>query len=338
MTLDSAVGALVTDGVRRYGRLPARPQDVDPLDESTRTPRWWRALRLKEWVGFTLVHPQWAGSMILQDAKYLASSEIYLTHRASGTMTQHAANARGGSLRLPASFAGSEARFAAPGYRIGYDLGTASGTHRLDVDVAATASSPAVQGELVLDVRAASPELVVSSRLPGGTLYTTKALYPVAGELHVGGETVVFDPARDLAILDEHRSALPYRTRWTWGTFGLRADGGAPIGANFATRPSVPGGEDESGIWSTTECEPLTGVLFVPAGDPTGPWRVASDDGRLDVEFRPDGRKGVRHQLGVFSIDYWQAFGRYHGTLRADGRAYTIDGVPGVLEQMRARL
>jgi len=33
-------------------------------------------------------------------------------------------------------------------------------------------------------------------------------------------------------------------------------------------------------------------------------WRVATADGRVELEFRPEGRKDVKHQLVVFGIDY----------------------------------
>ncbi|WP_125776521.1 DUF2804 domain-containing protein [Antribacter gilvus] len=335
----------VVDGrTRLYGRFTTRPARVDPLAEFGPLARPLRRLRLKEWVGFTLVHPEWASSMIIQDAHYLASSEIYVAHRTDGTRFEHAANARGGSLRLPAGFYGREMSFDRPGYRIRYELDTpeteADARHVVRIDIDATATAPAFTGELVLHHAGASAPLSVSSVLPGGRnrLYTHKALYPVSGSLRTGDREIVFDPRRDLAILDEHRSLLPYRTRWIWGTFAFPMPDG-PVGANFADRPEVPGQEEESGIWAADGVEPLADVTFTPTGDPeTTPWRITSADGRLDATFTPQGRKHVVHQLGLFAIDYFQMFGRYDGTLRAGGRTYALKGVHGVCESMRARL
>jgi len=57
------------------------------------------------------------------------------------------------------------------------------------------------------------------------------------------------------------------------------------------------------------------------------------------VTFEPEGLKDVRHQLGLFSIDYFQLFGHYRGTLRgADGTSYPVDAAHGVCESFRARL
>lgn len=337
----SAPALLVEGGARRFGRLAARPVRVNPLDEFTGPARLLRRLRLKEWAGFTLLHPDVWSSMIIQDAQYLASSEVYAHDRRTGTLHQHAANARGGSAALPADLLdGGHCAFDGSGHRIAYDFAERQGRHTIHVDVAATATAPAFEAELTLDARAASAPLSVSSRLPGnGRMYTHKAAFPVAGVLKVGSAEYVFDPARDLALLDEHRSFLPYRTRWLWGTFALpTADG--PVGANFADRPELPGEPEESAIWAPGACEPLGEISFTPRrpADPSAPWTIASRDGRLDVVFEPEGRKEVRHQLGLLAIDYFQMYGRYRGVLRAGGAEHRLDGVHGVCESMTARL
>ncbi|CAM3910051.1 DUF2804 domain-containing protein [Cohnella lubricantis] len=329
--------SLVENGVRRYGRFSTRPI-VNPRDEFVGIARALRGLRLKEWVGFTLIHPDWYSSLIMQDAQYLASSEIYAYNRRSGALHQHAANGRGGSLALPDELFGSRCAFEKRGYRITYDFANDGTRHVLRFDIAATDKAPAFQGELTLDASRASLPLSVSSRLPGGRMYTHKVIYSVSGALRVGGEEIIFDPERDLAILDEHKSFLPYRTSWVWGTFALRTSGGL-AGADFAERPSMPGEEEESCIWTPTACEPLADIAFEPeSDDPLAPWRIHSRDGRLDVVFEPEGRKQVKHQLGLFAIDYFQLFGHYRGTLRGAQGEYKFDGVHGVCESMKARL
>ncbi|MGA4540771.1 DUF2804 domain-containing protein [Uniformispora flossi] len=331
---------LVDAGTRHYGRFGARPANVNPLDEFGGLTRVLRGLRLKEWIGFTLLHPDWYASLIMQDAHYLASSEFYAYDRARGALHQHAANARGGSLGLPADLlGGSRCAFRRGGYALAYEFAEASGRHRLRFDIAATAKAPAVSGELELDAAAATAPLSVSSRLPGGgRMYTHKAVFPVEGTLRVGDAEVVFDGEHDLAILDEHKSLLPYRTSWLWGTFAAPTAAGV-VGANFADRAEVPGEQEESCIWSPTAAEPLADIVFTPeSDDPAAPWRIRSADGRLDVLFEPEGRKVVRHQLGILAIDYFQAFGTYTGTLRTAGATHTVSGVHGVCESMRARL
>ena len=330
--------SLVEGNVRHYGRFASRPSTVNPNDEFSGLSRALRRLRLKEWVGFTLIHPDCYSSLIMQDAQYLASSEIYLYDRRSGALHQHAANGRGGSLALPADLLGSQCVFERRGYQITYDFSRDQAQHTLHIDIAATATAPAFQGELVLDAGRASLPLSVSSRLPGGRMYTHKAIFPVEGVLRVGDAEIVFDGTRNLAILDEHKSYFSYRTTWLWGTFAMHASDGL-AGANFAYRPAIPGNEEESCIWIPGACEPLAEITFEPTStDPLAPWNITSRDGRLDVVFEPEGRKQVQHQFGIVAIDYFQMYGRYRGILRGADRIYQVDNVHGVCESMRARL
>ncbi|MEU3028520.1 DUF2804 domain-containing protein [Streptomyces incarnatus] len=330
---------LVEDGLRHWGRLPDRPAVVDPLEVYGGLARRLKRMRLKEWVGFTLSHPDWYASLIIQDAHYLAGAEIYAYDRAVRVLHQHAAHAAGGSPVLPAELLESACRFERVGYRVVYSFSRASARHRIEIDIAATAKAPAIRGELELDAVESTAPLSVSSRLPGGSIYTHKAAFPAAGVLRVGDAEVVFEPDRDLAILDEHRSLLPYRTNWVWGTFATPTDAGPVVGANFAARPELAGEPEESCLWTPGRCEPLGDITFEPAtADPSAAWHIASRDGRLDVVFEPEGRKQVRHNLGLFAVDYFQLFGRCRGVLRGAGGDFEIGDVPGVCESMKARL
>jgi Protein of unknown function (DUF2804) len=333
LELDHLVAA--GQGGRQYGRFAARFDCVNPLDEYAGVTRSLRRLRLKEWIGFTLLHPDLYSSMIIQDANFLASSEIYAYPRAARTLFQHAANAKGGSLGMPERLLGSRPVFAKPGYRLEYSFAVDGKSIRISADIAATAKAPALRAELVLHGDRASAPLSVSSRLPGGKLYTHKALFPVSGTYTAGDTTVEFDPARDLAVIDEHKSFFPYRTDWLWGTLGWQA-GGTPVGANFAFRPGVAGQEEESCLWTPSACEPLSAIRFTPEAFS---WGISSADGRLDLTFTPEGRKDVSVQLGLFALSYYQLFGSYSGTLRSlDGTIYPVEGVHGVCESFRARL
>ncbi|MEV4253426.1 DUF2804 domain-containing protein [Spirillospora sp. NPDC049652] len=324
---------LVEDGRRRWGRLATRPAVVNPLDAASAVPRALRRLRLKEWVGWTLVHPEAWSSMIIQDAHYLASSESYVYDAATGALREYAATARGGSAGLPATLYGNRLQFGRRGLRIGYDLREEGGRHRIRIEAPASGDTPALSGDLELDGTAATAPLSVSSPLPGGAMYTHKLVFPASGELRVGNRVYRFDPDRDLAILDEHHTFLPYRTTWLWGTFAQRTPDGI-VGANFARRPTVPGSEEESCLWLPGAAEPLADITFTPRSDaPLTPWHIASADGRLDVTFEPVGRKAVKHQLVAASIDYFQLYGTYTGTV--GGRE--VRGVHGVCESMRAR-
>jgi hypothetical protein len=301
--------------------------------------RLFEGFRLKEWAGFTLTHPEIYSSMILQDAKYLATSQIYVFERDGGRLTERAGARAGGSIGLPDELAKAKVGLEARGYRLAYNFEP----HRIRVmaRVRPTDGLDGIRVNLTLDPVHASPPLAVSAPLPGGrgtALYTNKVVYPAWGSVEVGGRVYRFDPARDFAMLDEHKSHLPYRTTWTWGTFAMPVAGGY-MGANFASRPQLQGQEEESCLWTPTAAEPLASISFDRLGPgELAPWRVWSADGRLEATFAPEGAKDVRQQFGLASISYWQRFGLYRGVLRGEHRTEEFEGVHGVLEGMRARL
>jgi hypothetical protein len=330
---------LVMAGSRRWGQLASRPTVVNPLDAYAGVRRAWQRLRLKEWLAWTLMHPEISSSMVIQDAHYLASSEIYVRDAGSGLLTQHSRTARGGSPALPATLDGSAPSFRAASYAIDYSFDRPGGSHRIQVEIGPHRDQAALSFDLTLDDGRASAPLSVSSPLPGepgAAMYTHKRVFPVSGTITVGARAYDVRPDRDLIILDEHHTFLPYRTRWLWGTFAeQQADG--IVGANLCQRPVLSGTSDESCLWLPGRLEPLTQVSLAetpaPRGAPTV-WRARSADGRVDVTFTPDGRKDVRHQLVLVAIDYWQLYGTWTGRVGD----HVVEGVRGVMESMRARL
>jgi Protein of unknown function (DUF2804) len=322
--------ALVTAGRRQYGRFDARPLTVNPLDQWSGPARRLKRLRLKEWIYFTLVHPELFSAMAIQDANYVSSSEIYAWRRTDGKLHQHARTGVGGTLQMPQRLYPSRVRFAARNYELFYEFGTERGEHRIGIHIGADRHGTGLDASLVLHGERASAPLSLSSRIPGGVMFTHKRAFPVSGSYRIGDTELVFKADRDLALLDEHKTFLPYRTRWTWGTFATIADG-TILGANLIERQETPGEQQEGCIWIGQALHPLNDISFARSG---ATWQAVSADGQLQLSFVPDGTKHVKHQLLIAAIDYEQIFGRYSGSVC--GRE--IADVPGVVERMHARL
>ncbi|WP_052460527.1 DUF2804 family protein [Microbacterium gorillae] len=326
---------LVVDGAIRYGWMRARPRVANPLEGAAGPIGWLRRTRLKEWIGLFVAHSEWSAGFILQDAKYHRASDVHAYHGDTDTLVTHSTR---GEVSLPANALETTSSVSGPGYDIRLVFGGPGGTHRITIDVAASTEGPAMRGELLLHGEGSSAPLSVSERLTRGSLYTWKETFPVSGELRVGDSTIRFEPARDVAIIDEHRSLQPYRTDWTWGTFGFPTASGI-VGANFVTRPHRAGQQGESALWADGVCEPLGDITFVPSGqDPLAPWTITSDDGGLAVEFTPKRRKPTVLSLGVFAMDYVMMYGSYRGIVRTDRATYGVHDVPGTCERMHARL
>jgi len=328
------VASLVENGQRQLGRFTTTPW-ANPFDEFHGVKKVFERFRTKEWAGFTLLHPEMAGSMIIQDAKYLVTGELYVYDRAEDTMVEWAANRLRPSRRMPADLLHSRCVFISGGFRLGYGFSDHEVLILIDVD--ATPSRPAVNGRLTLDVAGATPPLVVSSLMPGGAIYTNKLVYPASGYILCGDKRYEFDPKRDCAILDEHKSHLPYHTDWDWSTFAWQVDGHI-IGANLISRPSLPGQEEESCIWTPTQAQPLSDITFTQTGDDLSPWSMVSADGRVNVVFNPQGHKDHNLNAGLVAMEYAQWFGHYNGTISDGVTVWPVENVPGVCERMHARL
>jgi len=338
-----AVDVLAHPGGRAWGRFADRPRSARPAAEFAGIRARFEDWRTKEWVGFTLIHPEVFSSMIVQEAKYLASSELYVIDAATRELVEAVGSMRGGTTDLPDDLLhGGEVRFRDPkkGYRLEYDFDEANGRHEIRIDIAATASGPGISGALALDAASASAPLAVSFPLGGAaTMFTYKRILPASGSIAIGARRIDFDPARDFAIIDEHRSHLPYwHARWTWGTFAFRSPEGEILGANFADRPQARGSEEESALWVPGLAAPLADVTFTPAStDPLAPVAIRSADGRLEAAFTPRNRKRSKHQFVVASIDYFQMVGTYSGTIRDEDREWSFEDVHGVCESMAMR-
>ena len=78
---------LVQQNQRNYGRFERTPI-ANPLDEFSGIKRLFNNIRLKEWVGFALFHPDIYGAMIIQNAKIIKSSDIHIFENSNYTNFQ----------------------------------------------------------------------------------------------------------------------------------------------------------------------------------------------------------------------------------------------------------
>lgn len=326
---------LVEQNQRNYGRFEQTPI-ANPIDEFQGMRRFFKNLRLKEWVGFAIFHPDIYGAMIIQNAKIIKSSDFHIFENSNSNYTNFQSVSISPKLKISEDLLHSTLHFDKKTYSIKYEF--ANSTVVISIHIKATKNNQAIKGEIVLDVNRKSKPLVVSALLPpSGTMYTNKIIYPASGYLQVGDRKYEFLPERDILILDEHKSQLPYKTEWTWGTFAFPIENSF-VGANFAIRPQYPDQEEESCLWTTSGVEALKDIVFEPQEHTKNAlWHIYSKDGRLDVIFTPLGQKDVRENALVFSIDYYQMFGTYSGKIVGKDKVWNFENIHGYCEQMKMK-
>ncbi len=67
--------------------------------------------------------------------------------------------------------------------------------------------------------------------------------------------------------------------------------------------------------------------------DALSPWRIRSEDGRVDLVFQPEGQRAQTIDLMLIASRYVQPFGSFSGKLHG----VTLDGLAGVTEDHVAR-
>ncbi|PKL80551.1 MAG: hypothetical protein CVV27_00240 [Candidatus Melainabacteria bacterium HGW-Melainabacteria-1] len=111
----------------------------------------------------------------------------------------------------------------------------------------------------------------------------------------------------------------PRHTRWYWA-FANSPELGFNLVEGFV-------GAAECALWQSGELLPLAEGRFERGEN----WQIQSADGVLDLVFTPRSEYLDRTRLGLVSSDFVQAYGRYRGELRLDGRVQQLD-LPGVAE------
>ena len=175
-------------------------------------------------------------------------------------------------------------------------------------------NSPEFSIELDLDGRAVSPLAVC---LPIGAhhaLYSQKMPLACAGAIRLAGET--FDLSDGVAMIDVHQAYYPHRTTWRWATAGWRSEHGALCGFNLTRNQArQPERFNECALWHDGRLYRLPLPEFEVPEQPLAPWRVASEDGAVELAFEPQGLRQDNTRIGPLVSQYQQPWGRFRGRI-----------------------
>ncbi|MFQ5458956.1 MAG: DUF2804 domain-containing protein, partial [Myxococcota bacterium] len=127
-------------------------------------------------------------------------------------------------------------------------------------------------------------------------------------------------------------------TFWNWGCLAGRAGSGRMVGMNVSCGVNETG-YTENCFWIDGRLEKIDNVSFeYDRFDLDKPWHLSSRDGRIALEFRPEGKHVEKINAWIVASDFNQLFGRYHGWLRTAGdEKIAIDGILGYMERHYAK-
>ena len=169
--------------------------------------------------------------------------------------------------------------------------------------------------------------------------YTRKVnCLPAGGNIEYG-KNYEISPNSCLGTLDWGVGVWPYRSFWIWGSAsGFLPDGrtvGLNLGGGIGNDPSV----NDNAIIMDGGVHKLGTVDYkYDNKDFKKPWQMASQDGRLKLEFVPFFERVAKTDLGVLSSEVHQMFGKYSGMVIAkDGEQIGIKELTGWCEEHKAK-
>jgi hypothetical protein len=164
--------------------------------------------------------------------------------------------------------------------------------------------------------------------------YTNKeAGLPVEGRIAAGGKEYRLSGDRPAGIVDYTYGYLARYTFWNWASGAGKAADGSRIGFNLVQGVNETG-FTENAFWIDGRIF-KTDVIDFRYDDlhPLKPWRIRSNDGKVDLAFEPEGERSSRINLGVIASAFRQPFGEFKGTFADGGRKWECGVVSGFVEE-----
>jgi len=184
-----------------------------------------------------------------------------------------------------------------------------------------------------------SPMFICTQAGPTGWVYARKtAGLGVSGTVRWEGRTFDLERIRAAGHHDWSAGFMRRETFWNWGCLAGETAGGRMAGMNVSCGVNETS-FTENCFWLDGRLHKIDAVAFeYDRFDLEKSWKLGSRDGRLDLEFRPEGKHVERINARVLATNFTQLFGRYHGRLRTeDGEEIPIDGVLGYAERHYAK-
>lgn len=171
-----------------------------------------------------------------------------------------------------------------------------------------------------------------------GWVFTRKSAgLPISGDIRWQGQNRRCGPLSRAAV-DWSCGFMRRETAWNWASLsGMLADGRA-VGLNLAAGVNEAG-MTENALWLDGRCIKLGQARFVfDRYDESAPWRVSTEDGRVDLKFTPSGVRRERLNALLIASNFRQYIGTFSGEVRDEtGNSVPVNGLRGLMEDHFAR-
>jgi hypothetical protein len=134
------------------------------------------------------------------------------------------------------------------------------------------------------------------------------------------------------AIFDITDGYPPRTTVWHWLSLAGKCTKGRTVGINLCSLHNDSDRARENVLWVDGNAIALGAVkfLFDATRRDSTPWTIVGEG--IDLRFEPSGLREGNENLLVVVSRFVQPFGRFFGTVTANGTTLRLDGVTGVVE------
>ena len=291
-----------------------------------------RAIKRWQYMGFA--SSEVVGGMAVVDIGHAHSAFVYVYNRATRKLHEHSYI---DVLRTKATLSQSSldgiSEFVAGKKVIRMDNRLAVSPRRLSVHI-----PNALRLEIETDESGVTPLCAVTRNGSHGYNYCHKAAgFEISGFVEVGTERFELGGEDAYGSLDWTAGCLGRHTFWNWASAGGRLKDGRRLGINLVSGVNDRG-FTENVYWVDGKPIKVDVVDFAYDSDAmlTTPWRIQSNDGRVDLSFQADSERAEELDLWLVASRFHQPFGRFEGRLEVDGRMQDVS-LYGMVEEHQAR-
>jgi len=142
---------------------------------------------------------------------------------------------------------------------------------------------------------------------------------------------------QSFGVRDYTLGYLARQTFWNWASGGGIDKKGNRIGFNLVQGVNETG-FTENAFWVNGHVVKTDVVDFrYDDLDLLKPWHIESNDGRIRLQFLPEGKRSANIHAGLIVSKFHQPFGRFEGTLRDGDQVCELQNVSGFTEEHYAK-
>ncbi len=323
-----------SDGNISFGIYDEAIEELNYHDYALRTPMgipvpgFLKTLKFNQFHFFGLMGPDLMVGMAVVNLKIITNGFFYLYDRAKKELleTKKLAPPSGKTyIRLnPAQvdscFESGDFRIAMQGNRI-------------------TAEGKNIRLQIEADLEKTNPLRICTRAGYRGWVYTQKTSpISVNGAIVCNGRTYEVASPEYQGLMDWTGGFMRKYTCWNWAATACTLDDGRSFGLNLACGVNETG-FTENAFWLDGAMTKVGTVNFIfDARDLYRPWRMVSQDGKVDLVFHPESERGEKIHVGVIASRFTQLMGTLEGRLKTDaGEEVAIENRPAWAEDHYAK-